>query len=252
MTERNKQPYVRFFASDWLAGTRGMRAAEVGVYITLIALMYERCEPLPENHKRLARQCGCDARAFKNVLDDLVEDKKIIRTECGIWNKRVQREFDFRGKKSSAAKDAAATRWEKDNKNNDPSMQTHSERNANGMPYQKPEAKEVTNVTYIKIEREKEFHDFFWPAYPHKVAKPNALKAFLRARKRAPLNEILAGLERYKSSKPPDISWAHPATWLNADRWADEPAHNLSTRGPPDKPNKLFEAIDRAVAGEPI
>jgi len=64
LSRAQKQPYVRFFASDWLGGTRGMKAAEVGIYITLIAMMYERCEPLPEDHKRLARQCGCSVSVF--------------------------------------------------------------------------------------------------------------------------------------------------------------------------------------------
>jgi len=134
-----KRPYVRFFASDWLAGTRGMRAAEIGVYITLIALMYERCEPLPENHRRLARQCGCDTSGFKKALQSLVEERKIIRVEGGIWNERVQREFDFRGRKSQDAKEAANARWRKNNGNNSPEMRTHTERSATGIPYQKPE-----------------------------------------------------------------------------------------------------------------
>lgn len=137
----HKQPYVRFFASDWLAGTRGMRAAEIGVYITLISLMYERCEPLPEDSKRLARQCGCDPRGFMKSLESLIADRKIIRTDSGLWNERVQKEFDFRGKKSSTAKEAADARWKKDKENNDTSMRTHSECNADAMPYQKPEAR---------------------------------------------------------------------------------------------------------------
>jgi len=152
MIAAQKQPYFRFFASDWLGGTRGMRAAEVGVYITLIALMYERCEPLPEDHKRLARQCGCDTRAFAKMLEILVEDGKIIRADSGLWNKRVQREFDFRGKKSLSAQEAAAARWKKENKNKVASVQSQCGRNADGMLSQNPDIiEDSTSLRSVEI-----------------------------------------------------------------------------------------------------
>ena len=66
------------------------------------------------------------------------------------------------------------------------------------------------------------FNHDFWPAYPRKVGKKNALAAFKKACDRAPLDEILAGLERYKRYKPAYADWMHPATFLNGDRWEDE------------------------------
>lgn len=119
MNKEQKRPYVRFFASDWLAGTRGMNAAEVGIYITLIALMYERCEPLPEDHKRLARQCGCSPKVFSATLEILIDEEKITRSESGLWNKRVQKEFDFRATRSEQAQmagRASASERERRNK----------------------------------------------------------------------------------------------------------------------------------------
>lgn len=77
-------PWVRFFPSDWLAGTRGMSAAETGIYITLVATMYERREPVPEHHERLARLCGTTVAAFARALDSLVAEGKVIRSEEGL------------------------------------------------------------------------------------------------------------------------------------------------------------------------
>ena len=69
--------------------------------------------------------------------------------------------------------------------------------------------------------------DEFWSAYPRKVSKPQALKAW---RKLSPdtqaLQAILAGIERDRRSE----QWLrdggqfipHPATWLNGRRWEDE------------------------------
>lgn len=138
MTE-NKLPYVRFYMSDWLSATRGMKANEIGIYFTLIALMYERGEPVPENYDRLSRQCGCIPNVCEKTIKMLIEDGKIVRLENGLWNKRVQKEFEFRQEKSRVSSEAASARWEKDNNINDDSMRTHSERNADAMPI--PEAR---------------------------------------------------------------------------------------------------------------
>lgn len=78
-----------------------------------------------------------------------------------------------------------------------------------------------------------EFHDNFWPKYPNKVGKPDAERAFAKARRRASLDAILAGLDAYVH-KTDDRPWCNPATWLNQDRWNDQPAVVVPTsRGPP-------------------
>jgi hypothetical protein len=65
----------------------------------------------------------------------------------------------------------------------------------------------------------------FWNAYPRKQNQPSAVRAFGKiTMSRAVLDEILAGIERYKNSG----QWAnaqyipHPATFLNGRRWRDE------------------------------
>jgi len=66
--------------------------------------------------------------------------------------------------------------------------------------------------------------DIFWSNYPRKDSRQNALKAYLKARKKgASSEEILAGLDRYKSANGPDFGfYAHGSTWLNGQRWEDE------------------------------
>lgn len=68
--------------------------------------------------------------------------------------------------------------------------------------------------------------DDFWQAYPRKVAKPRALKAWRASSKDRPtLPELLAAIEKHKASRkwqdPQFIP--HPATWLNDHRWQDAP-----------------------------
>lgn len=87
-----------------------------------------------------------------------------------------------------------------------------------------------THVTRTINQKDKsisaEDSDFtaFWSAYPRKVAKPAALKAWRSAKRRPPLADLLAALDRHKRSE----QWQtarfipHPATWLNGQRWDDQ------------------------------
>jgi hypothetical protein len=75
----------------------------------------------------------------------------------------------------------------------------------------------------------------FWRAYPRKVGKRPASKAFAAAlvRKAEPAT-ILAGLDasirRWRAEGTEVRYIPHPATWLNGDRWVDEGP------GPPLRP----------------
>ena len=71
------------------------------------------------------------------------------------------------------------------------------------------------------------FEDF-WAAYPRKIGKGNARKAFEKAMKSVTIDEISSGLNSQldilKSKEQKFIP--HAATWLNGERWNDEPDHN--------------------------
>lgn len=64
----------------------------------------------------------------------------------------------------------------------------------------------------------------FWKTYPRKVAKPQARKAWEKALKTTDAEVIIAGATRYRDdpNRLPQFT-AHPATWLNAGRWDDDP-----------------------------
>ncbi|BCG85341.1 hypothetical protein MesoLj113c_14510 [Mesorhizobium sp. 113-3-9] len=66
--------------------------------------------------------------------------------------------------------------------------------------------------------------DTWWREYPHKVAKGDAKKAFARAAKKVSLAILLDGVKAYIAAKPVDRPWCNPATWLNGERWLDQPS----------------------------
>lgn len=74
--------------------------------------------------------------------------------------------------------------------------------------------------------------DTWWAAYPRKVGKLAAEKAYAKARKRASAQDLLTGIARYIQHKPDWQAYAHPASWLNAGRWMDD----YSTPAPAEKP----------------
>lgn len=67
--------------------------------------------------------------------------------------------------------------------------------------------------------------DEFWRIYPQKTAKGQARKAWAGAVKRAGgTAKILEGAARYAADPNRDPKYtAHPSTWLNGERWDDEP-----------------------------
>lgn len=72
----------------------------------------------------------------------------------------------------------------------------------------------------------KEFINF-WEAYPSKVGKKAAWRAWQRAKDRPALDELLKVVERQKQSKQWQEGYIpHPATWLNQGRWDDEVQDN--------------------------
>jgi hypothetical protein len=83
-----------------------------------------------------------------------------------------------------------------------------------------------TNATIEtdQIRSEKNVHfDEFWSSYPRRQARRNAEAAFCSALKRASHGEILQGLKGYAFSPDPKFI-PLAATWLNGDRWRDEPS----------------------------
>lgn len=72
----------------------------------------------------------------------------------------------------------------------------------------------------------------FWAAYPRKVGKLAAEKAYRQAVKQASAGELLEGVQRYLRTKPSYADWCHPKTWLNQGRWMDEASASGSQMTP--------------------
>ena len=97
--------------------------------------------------------------------------------------------------------------------------------------------------------------DEFWDAYPVKKSKPQAERAYRKALARTDHGTLIASLNAQRTWP----SWRdgfipHAATWLNNDRWADEPspsprqAGHAKPEGNRPKPTGMAEIIARRRA----
>jgi hypothetical protein len=70
--------------------------------------------------------------------------------------------------------------------------------------------------------------DDFWRAYPKKVARTDAMRAFERAARLTPVTEIIRGATRYAAERAGEDTryTKHPATWLNKGCWSDPPINS--------------------------
>ncbi|WP_375656021.1 DUF1376 domain-containing protein [Bartonella sp. MR63HLJHH] len=96
----NGMPWIRFHLYDWISGTNGMTSEQRGVYITLLVCMYEKKEPLKTDFQTLARVCHCSQKKFAAIVEYLMRNNKLVETDNGLWNTRVEEELnDFADKK---------------------------------------------------------------------------------------------------------------------------------------------------------
>lgn len=79
------------------------------------------------------------------------------------------------------------------------------------------------------VEDDPDFNKW-WAVYPNKAAKGAARVAWVKARKKVSAEDLIAAAEAFRDDprRKPDFT-AHPATWLNQERWSDQ--RELTGRG---------------------
>ena len=113
-----------------------------------------------------------------------------------------------------------------DSERNLSGFQTTPSRASAGAPARARDLISGSSVSSEESARETSDFSAFWAAYPRRVGKDAARKAFDRRRSDVTLEAVLAALELQKASQ----QWQrdggryvpHPATWLNQGRWQDE------------------------------
>lgn len=132
-------------------------------------------------------------------------------------------------KRQVAREDGASERakaWREAKKQAKPAETNATERNRTQAERKQTPDKDKDKDKNTNTVDQPDGFDSFWSAYPKKVGKPAALKAFRSARINGHLPEVLADIEDKAGSE----AWTkaggqfvpNPATYLNQRRWEDQ------------------------------
>ena len=234
----NGLPYYKAYPRDFIEGTIGMSFELKAAYRLVLDLIYMQGGNLPDDARYISGLLGCTMRKWNVLRDELVSIGKIEITGEFLTNKRAVIELETLAKLQEKQSERAST----PRKNKD----LQKPRLSQPEPDTDNTSSLRSDVT-IKPDFESEFEQQFWPAYPRRVGKGQALKAFRAARKQNDLETIMAGVRRYASSRQgenPEFT-KHASTWLNGQCWLDEADPKFSTHrsDPPPKPRNIGDAI---------
>jgi len=225
----NGLPYYRAYPRDFVEGTVGMPFELKGAYRLLIDLIYMQDGSLPDDARYISGLLGCSVRKWNSYRKKLISMGKIKAENEIISNFRADKELVI----SRTLSEKQSQNRSRPNKIKD---------------LQSPTINHTDTYTDTK-ERKKRAgaraFDEWYKIYPHKIGKAAAKTAFSKAIGKADFDELKIGLQRYIETKPPDRPWCNPATWLNQERWTDQPASEGKQDGPKPTQAELL-AIMRA------
>ena len=225
-----RTPWLKWYPADWRADPR-LRMCSLaarGLWIDMLGFMHEAerygfmlvgaVAPTPEE---LAALVGAPLPQVRQAIEELETRGVFSRDDNGvIFSRRMVRD---------KAKEVEARRNGKLGGN--PGLMPQDKDGVNPRhKAQKPEARIQKASPPTPRKRGAlsgdvlEEFERWYGVYPHKVSRGEAERAFPAARKLASLDDLVAGVERYKATKPDDRAWANPATWLNGKRWLDAPS----------------------------
>lgn len=109
--------FVKFFPGDFLNGTAHMNLEQVGAYIRLLCVMYDRMGGFPYDDHKGSILLRVDRRVYRRVRDMLIADGKVFLDGDTLRNTRVEHEIssyvtEYK-RRSEAAKKREAERRER-------------------------------------------------------------------------------------------------------------------------------------------
>jgi len=245
------RPWMKFYPSDWRAdpALRVCSLAARGLWMEMLCVMHEatprgtlRINGAPMNPTQITALVGGNAKDVQRLLTELETAGVFSRDDnLVIYSRRMIRDTE-KAELDKANGGQGGNPALKVGVNQQDKAHILETRNQNQKETQ-PSAERIA-----REERQREFAEEFWPLWPNKVGKPSALKAFLKARTRDDLETILDGVRRYERDKPAGREWLNPATFLNQERWNDQPASPPTPNGKSKPHDALFRAIAEQFA----
>ena len=224
----HRSPAFQFYADDFLAGTLDLSQEEVGAYVRLLCHQWNRGS-IPVETEKQQRLAG------GSVSVDVLAKFRLV-DGCGLINDRLEKErakqAEFRQKQREKGLLSAEARKNQPRFNHG-STKPPTAVQPSGQPDTQPEGnspvsslQSSSNTPKAPKGAEPVGFDEFWQVYPRKVAKPAAIKAWVKLNLNdETFRKILESVKTQAAS--PD--WLkdggqfipHPSTYLNGRRWED-------------------------------
>ncbi len=217
---------VDWHFDEWIAGTVGMSLEEEGLYIRLVNIYYSH-GGLPSDVNELAKLTHIRPQMFRRLWAKLA--RKFSETGAKLLQNRCETEMKLAENRLETARSNGA-------KGGKPKTYDNRAGKSPGIANQQPTTTiSVSPNGDTDPKKRASAFGVFWKEYPHKVGRGAALRSWAKAIDAAGgLDVILDGLRRYVQTKPADRPWCNPATWLNQQRWLDEPAGTSAGKPEPN------------------
>jgi len=215
--------YYQFHIGDYRAATAHLSNDEDLAYRRLLDMYYDTEKPIPNDLAWLERRIRISGSVIRDVLNDMFQV-----TPDGYRNARADAEI--------ANYHAFVEKQKSNGKKGGRPPLTHKEPTENPPVSQSEPKKSLTNNQQpLTINQDTPKppkgadgrFEAFWKAYPKKIGKDAAHKAF---EKRKPNDALVTQMIRAIRVQCESDAWKkdggqfipHPATWLNQGRWQDE------------------------------
>lgn len=177
-----------------------------------------------------------------------------MHTDGNWWmQKRLSAEWEYVRKTTSRQSDAAKARWNKHKRNSHGNAERHASGNApTPTPTPLERDKESLSLSVKEFDFDAWFDHELWLHFPRRVGKGAARKAAKGAIAKTSPETILSGVKRHAAlmAGKDEQYIPHPATWLNQERWLDQPAtngHDISEQDGPRTPPPRYEGGRRVA-----
>jgi hypothetical protein len=193
--------------NDWLRDSRISLGAK-----GLLAQLLSHAPGWRISQENLAFANGVGRDAIRTLINELLEAGYLMRSED-----RERNEKGYLGGYTYTTQDPSG----------EPTLDKPTQDN----PLHKNNILKKNNLkNNERIYSDSEF-DSFWESYPKKVDKGAALRAFRRAIKNQDPAVVIAGAKAYAEDPnlPEKQFIKNPATWLNAEAWANGPLPKRKT-----------------------
>jgi len=234
-------PILPLWTDAYIADTQHLTNEEHGVYLRLLMFAWRSKEcGLPDDDRRLALMVGVTPKKW-GVLKSVVMRFWILNE--GLWTQKKltsERENVERNRKQKRAAGIASSEAKALKRKDqaptavvEPLVTAHPTAEVQSISISKEEDKSSSNSRKTSLRDgsksaaadaiETEFLETFWPIYPRKEDKKDALQAFRKARKKVDLETIMESLNRYsRKIEGKDRQYIRtPARFLNAEAWLD-------------------------------